>query len=193
MGPLNVLFFVIVVFFGSFYLINLMLAVVAMSYEEEAVNTNRVGPQNNKDCSTLLPPGYGAKRKICCWLQIYSVFLSSLLKIFNQQYRLWLPLHRIPLFLGHVYVASWTFISKQVVMTSHTSHSLVGNEYLYPVMRKFDDFSNWKKNLLRKRWVEANTGVTIATVRVMACETDTFNPVTELNIVGIWHLYHIVF
>ncbi|XP_065944600.1 sodium channel protein 1 brain isoform X9 [Magallana gigas] len=41
MGPLNVLFFVIVVFFGSFYLINLMLAVVAMSYEEEAVNTNR--------------------------------------------------------------------------------------------------------------------------------------------------------
>ena len=61
MGPLNVLFFVIVVFFGSFYLINLMLAVVAMSYEEEAVNTNRVGPQNNKDCSTLLPPGHGAK------------------------------------------------------------------------------------------------------------------------------------
>ncbi|XP_056021116.1 sodium channel protein 1 brain-like isoform X8 [Ostrea edulis] len=41
MGPWNVLFFVIVVFFGSFYLINLMLAVVAMSYEEEAVNTNR--------------------------------------------------------------------------------------------------------------------------------------------------------
>lgn len=70
-------------------------------------------------------------------------------------------------------------------MTSHTSHSLVGNEYLYPVLRKFDDFSNWKKNLQRKRWVEANTGVTIATVRVMACGTDTFNPVTELNIIGI--------
>jgi len=31
-----VIFFTIVVFFGSFYLINLMLAVVAMSYEEEA-------------------------------------------------------------------------------------------------------------------------------------------------------------
>ena len=30
------IFFTIVVFFGSFYLINLMLAVVAMSYEEEA-------------------------------------------------------------------------------------------------------------------------------------------------------------
>lgn len=50
MGPLNVLFFVIVVFFGSFYLINLMLAVVAMSYEEEAVNTNRVGP-NGQPCN----------------------------------------------------------------------------------------------------------------------------------------------
>ena len=35
-GPLSVSFFMVVVFFGSFYLINLMLAVVALSYEEEA-------------------------------------------------------------------------------------------------------------------------------------------------------------
>lgn len=35
-GPMSVTFFTIVVFFGSFYLINLMLAVVALSYEEEA-------------------------------------------------------------------------------------------------------------------------------------------------------------
>ncbi|XP_017303285.1 sodium channel protein 60E-like, partial [Diaphorina citri] len=35
-GPLSVVFFTVVVFFGSFYLINLMLAVVALSYEEEA-------------------------------------------------------------------------------------------------------------------------------------------------------------
>ena len=35
---MSVIFFTIVVFFGSFYLINLMLAVVAMSYEEEAEN-----------------------------------------------------------------------------------------------------------------------------------------------------------
>ncbi|XP_044735668.1 sodium channel protein 60E [Chrysoperla carnea] len=35
-GPLSVPFFTVVVFFGSFYLINLMLAVVALSYEEEA-------------------------------------------------------------------------------------------------------------------------------------------------------------
>ena len=36
------IFFTIVVFFGSFYLINLMLAVVAMSYEEEAEAMNVV-------------------------------------------------------------------------------------------------------------------------------------------------------
>ena len=36
------IFFTIVVFFGSFYLINLMLAVVAMSYEEEAEAMNEV-------------------------------------------------------------------------------------------------------------------------------------------------------
>nr|CAD7591351.1 unnamed protein product [Timema genevievae] len=35
-GPMSVVFFTVVVFFGSFYLINLMLAVVALSYEEEA-------------------------------------------------------------------------------------------------------------------------------------------------------------
>nr|XP_050844574.1 sodium channel protein 60E-like isoform X1 [Vespula vulgaris]XP_050844575.1 sodium channel protein 60E-like isoform X1 [Vespula vulgaris]XP_050844576.1 sodium channel protein 60E-like isoform X1 [Vespula vulgaris] len=39
-GPISVSFFTVVVFFGSFYLINLMLAVVALSYEEEAEITN---------------------------------------------------------------------------------------------------------------------------------------------------------
>ncbi|XP_020294846.1 sodium channel protein 60E-like isoform X2 [Pseudomyrmex gracilis] len=39
-GPVAVLFFTVVVFFGSFYLLNLMLAVVALSYEEEAEITN---------------------------------------------------------------------------------------------------------------------------------------------------------
>lgn len=37
---MSVTFFTVVVFFGSFYLINLMLAVVALSYEEEAEITN---------------------------------------------------------------------------------------------------------------------------------------------------------
>ncbi|KAK3600469.1 hypothetical protein CHS0354_013028 [Potamilus streckersoni] len=46
LGPWNVLFFILVVFFGAFYLINLMLAVVALSYEEEAVNA---GKEKEKD------------------------------------------------------------------------------------------------------------------------------------------------
>ena len=41
-GPWNIIFFGVVVFFGSFYLINLMLAVVSMSYEEEAANAGKV-------------------------------------------------------------------------------------------------------------------------------------------------------
>lgn len=41
-GPISVSFFTVVVFFGSFYLINLMLAVVALSYEEEAEITQEV-------------------------------------------------------------------------------------------------------------------------------------------------------
>lgn len=41
-GPMSVSFFTVVVFFGSFYLINLMLAVVALAYEEEAEITLEV-------------------------------------------------------------------------------------------------------------------------------------------------------
>lgn len=41
-GPYTIVFFMIVVFFGAFYLINLMLAVVAMSYDDEAGVTNQV-------------------------------------------------------------------------------------------------------------------------------------------------------
>lgn len=47
-GPISVVFFTVVVFFGSFYLINLMLAVVALSYEEEAEITQEVS--NTQTC-----------------------------------------------------------------------------------------------------------------------------------------------
>ena len=47
-GPIHVIFFTIVVFFGSFYLINLMLAVVAMSYEEEAEANSAVRPCSHR-------------------------------------------------------------------------------------------------------------------------------------------------
>ncbi|CAG7833557.1 unnamed protein product [Allacma fusca] len=41
-SPWSVLFFLIVIFLGSFYLLNLMLAVVAMSYEEEFQQSTQV-------------------------------------------------------------------------------------------------------------------------------------------------------
>ncbi|XP_015174798.1 PREDICTED: sodium channel protein 60E isoform X1 [Polistes dominula] len=55
-GPISVSFFTVVVFFGSFYLINLMLAVVALSYEEEAEITNeerRKDLTDHRDDSTF--------------------------------------------------------------------------------------------------------------------------------------------
>jgi len=41
-GPPSLIFFVGVIFFGSFYLLNLMLAVVAQSYEAEAQSSQLV-------------------------------------------------------------------------------------------------------------------------------------------------------
>ncbi|GLV43437.1 Na channel protein 60E [Carabus blaptoides fortunei] len=55
-GPISVSFFTVVVFFGSFYLINLMLAVVALSYEEEAEITQeerRKDLTDHRDDSTF--------------------------------------------------------------------------------------------------------------------------------------------
>ena len=37
------MFFLVVIFFGSFYLMNLMLAVVALSYEEVTEVSSQVG------------------------------------------------------------------------------------------------------------------------------------------------------
>ncbi|XP_060572053.1 sodium channel protein 1 brain-like isoform X2 [Ruditapes philippinarum] len=44
-GPWNVIFFIFVVFFGAFYLVNLMLAVVAMSYEQESEAAGKGKPK----------------------------------------------------------------------------------------------------------------------------------------------------
>lgn len=53
---MSVIFFTVVVFFGSFYLINLMLAVVALSYEEEAEITQEVsGSQGSFSFRRLNP------------------------------------------------------------------------------------------------------------------------------------------
>jgi hypothetical protein len=36
-GPFQVIYFIVVIFFGSFYLINLILAIVALSYKEQQI------------------------------------------------------------------------------------------------------------------------------------------------------------
>jgi hypothetical protein len=33
-GPWHILFFIVIIFLGSYYLVNLILAIVAMSYDE---------------------------------------------------------------------------------------------------------------------------------------------------------------
>ena len=58
------IFFTIVVFFGSFYLINLMLAVVAMSYEEEA-EANIAVRQRKRDWLILKLHSMESDKTVC--------------------------------------------------------------------------------------------------------------------------------
>ena len=53
-GPWNIVFFILVVFFGSFYLLNMMLAVVNMAYEEEVSNFKKVSVRSAQKRSQLL-------------------------------------------------------------------------------------------------------------------------------------------
>lgn len=48
------LFFVLVIFLGSFYLINLILAVVAMSYEEQSQATIKEAIEKNEKFQAML-------------------------------------------------------------------------------------------------------------------------------------------
>jgi hypothetical protein len=50
-GPFQVIYFIGVIFFGSFYLINLILAIVALSYREQqlkAIEAAAVEEENRK-------------------------------------------------------------------------------------------------------------------------------------------------
>lgn len=73
-GPASVSFFTIVVFFGSFYLINLMLAVVALSYEEEAEITLEVTLATPTAIDTNIVYNRNAKRT---WLTIARTLPSA--------------------------------------------------------------------------------------------------------------------
>lgn len=53
MGSWYVFYFMFVVFFGSFYLINLVLAVVAVSYQQEVVTMQERVREANKHFGNL--------------------------------------------------------------------------------------------------------------------------------------------
>ncbi|XP_022252047.1 sodium channel protein 60E-like [Limulus polyphemus] len=55
-GPASVLFFTVVIFFGSFYLVNLTLAVVAIAYEAEAASTKTITQVKESECKKMLSP-----------------------------------------------------------------------------------------------------------------------------------------
>lgn len=48
------LFFVVIIFLGSFYLINLILAVVAMAYDEQNLATQREAIEKEEEFQRLL-------------------------------------------------------------------------------------------------------------------------------------------
>jgi cytochrome bd-type quinol oxidase subunit 1 len=48
-GPWNVIFFVITIFFGAFYLLNMMMAVVSLAYAEEGGKEEQEEQQDKQD------------------------------------------------------------------------------------------------------------------------------------------------
>ena len=53
-GKTYMLFFVVIIFLGSFYLINLILAVVAMAYDEQNEATQREAREKEEEFQRLL-------------------------------------------------------------------------------------------------------------------------------------------
>lgn len=53
-GKTYMLFFVVIIFLGSFYLINLILAVVAMAYDEQNEATQREALEKEEEFQRLL-------------------------------------------------------------------------------------------------------------------------------------------
>lgn len=53
-GKPYMIFFVLVIFLGSFYLINLILAVVAMAYEEQSQVTIKEGIEKEEEFQAML-------------------------------------------------------------------------------------------------------------------------------------------
>ena len=48
-GPVHIVFFLIIIFLGSFYLVNLILAIVAMSYDEVLEQDRQDEEEDNQE------------------------------------------------------------------------------------------------------------------------------------------------
>ena len=102
-GPLHVTFFVVVIFFGSFYLMNLMLAVVALSYEEVTELTERActesGVEREEQDRRLTSHSQGDQD----WPRLCQQFLSQLVSssVFETSVTLCIVLNTLFLAVEH--------------------------------------------------------------------------------------------
>lgn len=53
-GPFHIIFFLIIIFLGSFYLVNLILAIVAMSYDEQQEQDRQDEEEDNQEKVTII-------------------------------------------------------------------------------------------------------------------------------------------
>lgn len=69
------LFFVLVIFLGSFYLINLILAVVAMAYEEQSQATIIEAKEKEEEYQAMLEQMKRQQEEA----QVYELFLTKVI------------------------------------------------------------------------------------------------------------------
>nr|AUY61922.1 sodium channel Nav1-epsilon [Lethenteron camtschaticum] len=76
-GKVYMIFFVMVIFLGSFYLINLILAVVAKSYEEQNLATQQEAERKKDELQEMLEQLKEEKKTKCppCWDRFVNKFL----------------------------------------------------------------------------------------------------------------------
>lgn len=67
-GRTYMMFFVVVIFLGSFYLINLILAVVAMAYEEQNQATRQEAIEKEEEFQRLLEQVKNQEQVTCTGL-----------------------------------------------------------------------------------------------------------------------------
>uniref|UniRef100_A0A3Q1FTH0 Sodium channel protein n=1 Tax=Acanthochromis polyacanthus TaxID=80966 RepID=A0A3Q1FTH0_9TELE len=76
-GKTYMIFFVIVIFLGSFYLINLILAVVAMAYAEQNEATIAEAKQKEEEYAQILEALKKREEEVCCDLSVCFLSLQQ--------------------------------------------------------------------------------------------------------------------